>query len=144
MWNAIFSALHVLGLGVGLGAIFARGRALRARDLEATFYADNWWGLASILWISSGLMRAFGGLEKGSQWYLHNHMFHVKMGIFLTLSLLELWPMVTLIRLRIAKAKGQAIDPAILGRFVWINNLEVVGVALIPFVAAMMARGVGM
>ncbi len=144
MQNVVFSAIHLLGLGVGLGAVYARGRAFRARDLDAAFHADNWWGVASILWLSSGLYRAFGGIEKGTAYYLANHYFHAKMGIFVLVVLLELWPMVTLIRLRIAKAKGQAIDPQVLGRFVLVNDVELAAVVILPFLAAAMARGYGM
>jgi putative membrane protein len=144
MQNVVFSAVHLLALGVGLGAVYARGRAFRARDLEAAFHADNWWGIASLLWLGSGLYRAFGGIEKGSAYYLANHYFHAKMGLFLLVVLLELWPMVTLIRLRIQKSKGAAVDPEILGRFVRINDLEVIGVVILPFLAAAMARGYGM
>ena len=142
MYSALLSALHVLALGVGLGAVFARGRAFRRRDVEAAFYADNWWGIAALLWIGSGLARAFGGFEKGTAWYMHNPMFHAKMGLYLLLALLEMWPMVTLIRMRIARRRGQPVNAEILGRFVRINDLELVGVVLMPFLAAMMARGI--
>jgi putative membrane protein len=144
MQNVLFSALHLLGLGIGLGAVYARGRAFRARDLEAAFVADNWWGIAAILWLGTGLYRAFGGIEKGSAYYLANHFFHAKMGIFLLLALVELWPMVTLIRMRIAKSRGAAVDPESLGRFVRVNDLEVAGLVILPFLAAAMARGYGM
>lgn len=43
------------------------------------FYADNWWGLAALVWIGTGVIRAFGGFEKGSFYYLHNHFFWMKM-----------------------------------------------------------------
>src|SRR3989449_11375442 len=54
----LLAALHLLALGVGLGAVWARGRALRdARDasgLRRAFYADTWWGVAALLWIGTG------------------------------------------------------------------------------------------
>jgi len=37
------------------------------------FHADNWYGVAAILWVVTGLLRAYGGLEKGSAYYLENH-----------------------------------------------------------------------
>lgn len=76
------AALHLIALGIGLGALWARGRALRgpldAARLKRVFYADNWWGVAALLWIATGLLRAFGGLEKGTDYYLHNTWFLVK------------------------------------------------------------------
>jgi putative membrane protein len=56
------AALHLLALGFGLGAVWARARGLRG-ELEETglrrvFYADPWWGIAALLWIATGLVRA--------------------------------------------------------------------------------------
>ena len=144
MSSALLSALHLLGLGVGLGAVFARGRAFQARDLEAALYADNWWGLAAMLWLSTGLFRAFGGLEKGTTFYLANPMFHAKLGLLLLLALLELYPMVTLLRWRIQQARGEQPELAPMGRFLVINRVETAGIVAMVFLAALMARGVGM
>src|SRR3989442_1730473 len=56
---ALLSAVHMLTLALGAGAIFARGRAL-SRPLDDTGWArllaaDNAWGMAALLWIASGL-----------------------------------------------------------------------------------------
>jgi uncharacterized membrane protein len=67
----LLSALHVLALGIGLGSIFMRGRYLRAlrsgpdpRALQGLFASDGLWGIAALLWLASGLARAFGHLEQ--------------------------------------------------------------------------------
>jgi putative membrane protein len=74
MISAILSALHVLALALGLPGVYLRGRALKGpldRDgLRRLLAADTVWGIAAALWIATGLLRAFGGLEKGSQFYL--------------------------------------------------------------------------
>ncbi len=66
----LLAAIHLLALGLGFGAVWARGRALRGEldpaGLRRAFYADTWWGVAAVLWIGTGLVRAFGGFEKGS------------------------------------------------------------------------------
>jgi putative membrane protein len=72
-------ALHLLALDIGLGAVWARGRALRSpldiARLQRVFSADALWGAAALLWIATGLLRAFTGLEKGSAYYLQNRAF---------------------------------------------------------------------
>jgi putative membrane protein len=144
---AIVSALHVLSLGIGLGAVFARGRALRAitaTDAAAArgvLLADNFWGLAALLWIATGLVRLFGGLEKGVDFYLFNGFFWVKMGLFALILVLEFTPMTTLIRWRIALGKGRPIDTRRVPLLVRINDAETAVVVVIPFAAAAMARG---
>lgn len=65
----VVAAVHLLALGMGLGAVWTRARALKALPEPSAFgrafAADGVWGLAALLWISTGLWRAFGGLEKG-------------------------------------------------------------------------------
>ena len=90
MASAIVSALHVLALALGLSSVYLRGRALKGRldreGLPRLFAADNVWGIAAALWIVTGLLRAFGGLEKGSQFYLQSPLFWIKMTLFVTVS----------------------------------------------------------
>src|SRR5207247_5390021 len=54
----LLAAVHLLALGVGLGAVWARGRALQAPldvpALRRVFSADTWWGIAAVLWIGTG------------------------------------------------------------------------------------------
>ena len=75
----VFAALHLLALAIGFGAIWTHALALDApldpAGLTRLFAADTWWGIAAILWIATGLIRAFGGLEKGSSYYVHNWLF---------------------------------------------------------------------
>lgn len=137
---AFTSAVHVIALGIGLPAIAARWRAFARGDLQAALFADNWWGVAGLLWLASGLARAFGGLEKGSQWYLSSPAFHLKMGVYLLATLLELWPMIVLIMWRIRKE--QTGDPQKMKHFARISAVQLGLVVLLPFIAAAMARGV--
>ena len=141
---ALLSALHLLGLGIGLAAVYARGRALRgAVDVPAVLRADNWWGVAAILWWSTGLLRAFGGYEKGTAFYLGSPFFLAKMAVLGLLVLLELWPMVTFIRWRVLQARGRPLDLSGARRLRVINSIEVALTALMPLLASLMARGVG-
>src|SRR5262245_63549934 len=74
MLSAIVSALHLFALALGLPAVYLRGRALKGRldreGFQRLFVADSVWGVAAGLWLVTGLLRAFGGLEKGSAFYL--------------------------------------------------------------------------
>jgi putative membrane protein len=143
----LFAALHLLALGIGLGAVWARGRALRgqvdASNLRRAFYADTWWGIAAALWLATGLARAFGGLEKGATYYLHNHAFWAKMTLFALILALEIVPMVTLIRWRGLVARGERLDTSVAPRLAIISYLEAVLVMLMVLAATAMARGLG-
>src|SRR5688572_11939996 len=100
----LLAATHLLALGIGLGAVWARGRALRGivdnAALRRAFAADAWWGIAAVLWLATGLTRLLAGTEKSLAYYVRNPLFHLKMGLFLLVLVLEIWPMITLIRWR--------------------------------------------
>lgn len=136
-----FAGLHLLALGVGLGSVHARGRALRRGDVPAVLHADSWWGIAAVLWLVTGLVRAFGGLEKGSAWYLASPAFHLKMTLFAAVVLLELWPMLTFLRWRRAPASGAQPDLGRTRQLARVNDLELLLTLVIPFVAYAMAHG---
>jgi putative membrane protein len=141
----LLATLHLLALPMGLGAIGMRSRALRkahsAADLPAVFLADNLWGAAAILWIATGLLRAFGGYEKGSEYYLHDRVFFIKMGMLVLILLLELWPMSTLIRWRIKVRRAVPLDTSPAAALARISALQAVLVVLMVFAATALARG---
>jgi putative membrane protein len=141
------AVIHLLGLGVGLGAVWARGRALRSElnvpGLRRTFAADNWWALAAILWIASGLVRAFGGWEKGSAYYLHNHLFLTKMVLLGIILILEIRPVVTLMGWRTHVRRGEAPDTKAAPTLARISFWQAGIVVLMVITATGMARGYG-
>jgi putative membrane protein len=145
--SALVSSLHLLALAIGLPAVFLRGRALKgpldADGLRRLLAADNAWGIAAVLWIVTGLLRAFGGLEKGTEFYLRSPLFWTKMGLFLLVLLLEIRPMATFIRWRIQLGRGQALDTSRARALYTLNHVELAIVVVMVFVASLMARGVG-
>src|SRR5437762_6736042 len=137
--SALLSAVHVLTLALGLGAVFMRGRAL-ARPLDEAGWqrllaADNVWGVAAGLWIASGLGRVFlGGKEPSFYW--HNGFFWLKLALFGLVFALELMPMMTFIRVRSARRRKTALPRFSITMYRRINSAEVVLVVAIVFAAA--------
>jgi putative membrane protein len=143
----LFAAVHLIALGIGLGSVWARARSLQGpldpAGLRRTFYADSWWGISALLWIGTGLVRAFGGLEKGSGYYLHNHFFLGKMALLILILILEVAPMMALIRWRVQVTKGQPVDTSRAGRFARISYIQAGLIVLMVLAATAMARGYG-
>jgi len=142
--SALLSAIHVLTLALGLGAVVMRGRAL-ARPLDEAGWqrllaADNLWGIAAGLWIASGLGRVFLG-GKDPSFYWRNGFFWIKLVLFGLVFAIELTPMTTFIRVRTARRRGTALPRFSVAAYRRINTAEVVLVVAIVFVAAFMARG---
>jgi putative membrane protein len=141
----LLATLHLVALGLGLGAVWVRARAFDAGSsgvlLRRALAADNVWGLAALLWISTGLLRAFGGYEKGAAYYLQSDAFLAKVGLLGVILLLEVWPMVTLVGVRIRRASS--IDAVRARAFARISEMQAVLIVVMVFLATAMARGLG-
>lgn len=145
----LVAAAHLLGLGIGLGAVWGRSRALRGPVVDAAavrraLVADAWWGVAALIWVGTGLWRAFGGLEKGTAYYLANPAFHAKMGLFVLVLALEIRPMVTMIRWRAALARGTRLDTGAARAISRLSAVQALLVVAIVLAATAMARGIGL
>jgi putative membrane protein len=96
-----------------------------------------------LLWIVTGLWRAFGGLEKGSDYYLHSTAFIIKMAIFLLVFIIEIKPMITLIKWRAKKKRNESIDFSAARQLAFISHIELGLLTIIVCFATAMARGIG-
>lgn len=141
----LLATVHLLLLGIGFAAVHARWRSLRglrsAEDLKPVMQADNWYGVAALGWVATGLWRAFGGLEKGTEHYLESPWFMGKRAVFGLVFLLELLPMITLVQWRLARRKGSMPD---VGRAPLLAHLTLLQLPLLLLMAAMataLARG---
>jgi putative membrane protein len=151
MLRIVLAVVHLLALGIGLGAVWTRARALGERPFDRgsarrAFAADSWWGLAAVLWIGTGLWRLLAGTEKATSYYLANHIFIAKMGFLAAILLLELWPAITLVRWRRKAARSGASwspDSSSAARLRGISYLEAVLVVAMVCAAVLMARGYG-
>jgi putative membrane protein len=147
MTRLLLAGVHLLGLGIGLGAVWTRGRALGSRldaaGLRSVFLADNFWALAAVLWLGTGLWRLLAGVEKDTTYYLHNHLFLGKLALFAVILALEVRPMVTLIGWRRRVALGTQPDTSTAPLLARISLAQAWIVVVMVFLAVGMARGYG-
>jgi putative membrane protein len=82
---------------------------------------------------------------QGSSFYTENPLFWWKVGAYLAVGTLSLYPTITYILWAIPLRKGELpqVSESLVTRLKWILNVEILGFALIPLLAALMARGVG-
>jgi putative membrane protein len=114
--------------------------------VRRAFNADSWWGVAAALWIITGLWRLLAGTEKATSYYTHDEFFLDKMRIFGVIILLEIWPMITLIRWRRAlQREGDAWRPneTAARRISVISYIQAVLIFAMVVAAVSMARGYG-
>ncbi|CAI8828038.1 putative membrane protein [Pseudomonas sp. IT-347P] len=145
--NWSLAAIHLLAFALGFWAVLMRGTALSrlaagTGDAGRVLLADNIWGICALILLITGALRAFGGYEKGADYYLHQPLFHLKMTLFVLILLIELAPMITLIKWRIAKARGAVPDTGRSMLFARISHVEALLLVLMVIAATGMARGV--
>jgi putative membrane protein len=151
MITLVLAVLHLLALGIGLAAVWTRGRIFSGTidnyTLRSAFAVDTWWGAAAVLWIVTGLWRLFGATDKATGYYMTNHVFWAKMALLLVIIGLEVWPMVTLLRWRKALSGDSDVRIPEAGTVArGIAAISYAQVALIVgmvIAAAAMARGYG-
>ena len=106
--------------------------------------ADRAYGIAAILLLIFGLLRVFY-FEKGADYYFSNTFFLLKIGLFVLVGLISLYP--TVIYLRWNAELKQDISPDLSTRQVHllrrIIHTELVGILAVLLCAALMARGLG-
>jgi putative membrane protein len=147
MLRWLLAAFHLLALGIGLGAVWIRGRALRSpldsAGFQRVFQADAVWGVSAALWIGTGLWRLLGGLEKPAAYYVHNGAFIIKMVLLLSILALEIRPMLALITWRRRVSAGSVPDTHGAAGLATISFIQAGLVVLMVFAATAMARGIG-
>jgi putative membrane protein len=143
----LFAAVHLFGFAVGLGAVWTRYRCLRTPldqgALRRALVADNWWALSAVLLISTGLLRAFAGYEKGAGYYLGNHLFLTKLGLLGVILAVEVVAVVILVGWRRTIARGGEPDVHRAGLVASISLWQAVLLLAMLVMATGMARGVG-
>ena len=147
--SAAVAYVHYLSFMVCFGALVLERRLIRAdpsrEDATLMVITDVVYGIAALALLLSGIARVlhFG---QGSAFYTENPLFWVKVGTYLAVGALSLYPTITYILWAIPLRKGELpqVSEALASRLRWILNIELVGFATIPFLATLMARGVGL
>lgn len=146
MWaSSITAYFHYLGFMVAFAAltveVFNLKKEMTLDEAKKVAFADAAYGLAATIILVTGVLRVlyFG---KGTDYYLSNPFFYVKIGIFIIVSLLSLYPTFTFISwikdLRINKLPS--LEVAQTNRLSWLIKGELLCFTLLPLFAAIMAR----
>ncbi|MEB3351617.1 MAG: DUF2214 family protein [Cyanobacteriota bacterium] len=141
--------LHYLSFMLCFGALVLERRLIRPNpsraDATLMVITDVVYGIAALGLLVSGILRVvhFG---QGSDFYTTNPLFWWKVGLYLSVGGLSLYPTITYILWAIPLRRGEApqVSEALASRLSWILNIELVGFAAIPLLATLMARGVGL
>jgi len=92
--------------------------------------------------LATGVLRLFF-YAKGLGFYLPNPAFQAKLGLYVIVAVLSVWPTMRFIRWSRGLAQGSAPDPAEVRAVRRLVHVELMLLALIPLMAVLMARGIG-
>ncbi|WP_066382347.1 MULTISPECIES: DUF2214 family protein [unclassified Anabaena] len=148
MWgSAITAYLHYLGFMLAFGALVVESQNLK-KDISLAeawkvVIADAIYGLSATTILITGILRVmyFG---KGTDYYLSSPVFYTKVGMFILVSLLSLYPtfsFLTWIK-NLRENKPPHLEFSQLQRLCWLIRGELVGFCFIPLFAALLARGI--
>ncbi len=147
--SALTAYIHYLCIILCVGALlFERLRLkvdLSREEAISIIIADIIYGLAGLMLIITGILRVryFG---QGVEFYTQNPLFWLKVGSYIAVGLLSLYPTITYIlwAIPISKNSLPSLTPELISRFKTIINIELLGFSLIPLLATLMSRGVGL
>lgn len=147
--DIIIPYLHYIGIMVLMGSLIAEHLMLKpglsASQVKSLAGIDLVYGLAAVLVLATGLLRWFV-YGKGSEYYLSNPLFHTKLTLFVVIGILSIFPTIKFIKWRKQARLGE--DPDVgekaVKRLLMFIRIELLLVAIIPLLAVMIARGIGM
>ncbi len=123
--------------------VLLRGE-LTLSSARSLLRVDMAYGIAAAVLLVVGFLRVFY-TEKGADYYFHSGSFIVKVGLFLIVGLLSIYPTLQILGWRKSLALGQvpALDAPVRGRMRMLVHVELTLLFVIMLCAAMMARGIG-
>ncbi|MGH8434409.1 MAG: DUF2214 family protein [Pseudomonas sp.] len=148
MAEAIAAYLHYLSIFLLFALLVLEHRLFklpldlqRARSLVRV---DMAYGLTAGLVLATGAARVVW-YGKGLAYYLHNSLFHAKLGLFILVGLVSVLPTFTFLNWRNALKAGEVpqVSPRQAKLTIMSIRLELLLLLIIPLLAALMARGYG-
>ena len=149
MIDLLLSVFHFLLIFTLVAILAAQSALIRpgitSSDLRLAAILDRAYGASAVLLLGVGFSRVYWG-AKGSSFYLSNPLFWTKIGLFMTVAILSIPPTLRLIQWSKqlhAQAEFLPSEEQV-RRLQWWLRVEMFVLMCIPFVAAAMARGIGL
>jgi putative membrane protein len=142
---AYFHFLSILSLaGCLVAEFYLCTQDLQPPNVKTIVRVDLFYMLAAVVVLVTGLLRVFA-VGKGADFYLHNPVFYIKVTLFVAVGLISIRPTLQFMRWNRALKSGHERilrdgDIASARRYI---GLELALLALIPLMAVLMARGIG-
>ncbi|MFQ3679125.1 MAG: DUF2214 family protein [Pseudanabaenaceae cyanobacterium] len=153
MWDSVVASAvtawaHYLSYGAMTAALTVEHLTLKpeptVKEGWRLVVADSIYGVAAIAVLATGVLRLLY-FAKGSDYYMHQPLFWVKVGMYGVVGVLSIYPTVSFLGW-IGGLRADQPPKLSAGRaklLQWLVRGELLGMVFIPLLASLMARGVG-
>ncbi|WP_447745627.1 DUF2214 family protein [Pseudomonas nicosulfuronedens] len=149
MAQAIAAYLHYLSIFILFALLVLEHQLFRLPlDLpraRSLVIVDLAYGVCASVVLLTGAARVVW-FAKGPDYYLHNSLFHAKIGLFVLVALLSILPTMTFLNWRNELKAGRVPEPSERRAKLVIMSIrvELLALMILPLLATLMARGFGM
>ena len=146
--SALCAFLHFVAVFGILGTVFIEWQTMSPAptllDARRIQLSDKWFGILAGVVLIVGFLRAIH-FEKSWACYSSNLFFHTKLGLFVLIGLLSIYPTIRFLKWRKQTKQGEA--PVVAAGEYWrimlVLRVELVLLLGMALCASLMARGVG-
>ena len=146
--EAILAYLHLLAIltmvvFIASEAALCRVEWLNAAVVERLARVDMVYGIAAVAVLLTGIARTLWGV-KGTAWYWTNPLLHLKLGLFIVVGVLSIFPTLNYLRWRKALRAGGTLPSDVeVKKTRKLVMIQAHLIAVIPLAAVFFARGFG-
>jgi putative membrane protein len=138
---AHFLAILTLVTFIASEAALCRIEWMNAKIVHRLATVDRIYGIAALAVVLTGIARTWWGI-KGTGWYWHQPLLHLKLGLFIVVGLMSIKPTLMFIRWRKAVRASGALpaEAEVKTARRWVM-IQAHIIAVIPLAAVFLARG---
>ncbi len=146
--NIFIPYLHYIGIMALMGALIAEHVMIKPgmnkSEVNSLSVVDAIYGISAILVLVTGLLRWFMVDPKGADFFTHNHLFHVKVTLFIIIVILSIFPTLRILKWK-KRAKAEPnFEPSTkdVKKQLMFIRIELLLIVIIPLLAVMVAGGI--
>jgi len=141
----ILRYIHFISIFAIVGTLVSEHLLLKNEmtraELSRLARIDAIYGLAAVALLAAGLTLWLASIGKPAVFYTKNWIFHTKISLYIIVGLLSIYPTVFFIKNR----KGQPDESIRIPKVIfWMLRFELLIIFIIPILAGLMAKGVGL
>lgn len=146
MTYILIKYLHFIGIFLVVGSLFAEtwmiSSSLTRSRIRTLSRVDGIYGMAAMITVAAGLILWLSDIGKPPEFYQNTGLVYLKLGIFIVVGLLSIYPTVFFVKNRQSKKNTDGSELITVPRLVkTIIVVELLLVFTLPFFASLMAQG---